>query len=512
MDFSKLKKDAILKWYNCGPTIDNLSHIGHARTFIVFDMMRNYLEAKGYTILYATNITDINDKILSRAKSDKLYKKIQSYCEIIGKDKFIEKLPFSIYPDKLEQVVTHKQNYNLIKEIMEKNNQTDLELTNKEYFEYSKKMEESFWNDMSAIDVKVPNMIIRVSDCVSDIINYIQKIINNGYAYIINGSVYFDSEKYEKDGYKYKFERISENTHNNTEKKSTKDFALWKKNNDVYAYDSPWGKGIMGWHIECSTMIHKVFGETLDIHSGGIDLKFPHHNNEVAQTIAHNKNNEWCDIFLHIGHVNIKQIKMSKSLGNSISIRDFLKKYTSRQLRLLFLVNTWNKSMEYTDEIMNYVIILDNKLNNFIWHCRKKIKENNNTDANKLEIFRYINNKDKEISTNLNDNFNTRKAMNNIFDIIDNIYTNNYDSIVIEKAYKIIMKYLGIFRLTYDDFKHNTSNKLIDGIIEVRNKIRTYAKKNNELFILTDEIRDILREHNVGIKDYNDKSEWYKIN
>jgi len=269
----------LVTWYMCGPTVYDHSHMGHAKTYICSDILRRLMtDYFGYTVKLCMNITDIDDKIIMRANERKI-----------------------------------------------------------EFSEISRNMETEFLNDCEALNIRVPNVITRVSEYVPEIVAYIEKIISNGYAYESNGSVYFNVMKFHNsDGHSYakleptnfgNLELLKEGegalTADTSEKVNEQDFALWKKSKEGEPFwDSPWGTGRPGWHIECSAMASSIFDEhPIDIHSGGIDLKFPHHDNELAQSEAYYDCNQWIKYFWHTGHLHIKGKKMSKSLKNFTTIK-----------------------------------------------------------------------------------------------------------------------------------------------------------------------------------------------
>jgi len=259
-------KNVPIKWYTCGPTIYSDAHIGHARTFISFDVIRRVMMHFGYEIIYVMNITDIDDKIINK-----------------------------------------------VKEIGDANTNS--------YYDFIKKMENSFWNDMDKLNNLRPTVVTRVTEYIDKIKNYIQKMEDNDLIYVINGTVYIDSEKYKAKGFKWDiFGRATTTEFTDCEfssdKKNNADFSLWKaaKPGEI-TFDSKWGKGRPSWHIECSTMSKDILGSHIDIHSGGIDLIYPHHNNEIIQSISY-ENDEKIPIkyFLHSGHLNINGDKMAKSV------------------------------------------------------------------------------------------------------------------------------------------------------------------------------------------------------
>ena len=276
-------------WYMCGPTVYDNSHLGHAKSYVQFDILRRIMtDYFGYKVHLCMNITDIDDKIINRSNEEK-----------------------------------------------------------KEFFEFSRYWETQFFDDMAALNVRLPNVVTRVSEYVPEIVAFIEKIIARGFAYEANGSVYFNVIKFSKDP-KHTYakleptsfgdaDKLAEGEGNlgagqESEKVNKQDFALWKKSKPGEpSWDSPWGKGRPGWHIECSAMAHEIFKDfPIDIHSGGCDLKFPHHDNELAQSEAYYSCDNWINHFWHTGKLFIDGLKMSKSLKNYITIKQILKNHTAK--------------------------------------------------------------------------------------------------------------------------------------------------------------------------------------
>lgn len=295
-----------ITWYGCGPTVYDAAHMGHARTYLCFDIMRRVLrDYFGYNILMCMNITDIDDKIIQRSREKNVdFESLARYWEAM------------------------------------------------------------FWDDMRALNIELPDVVTRVSEYVPEVIRFIQGILENGFAYMSEGSVYFDTQAFRASpSHVYgRMEPFSVNDQARvlegegdlgivTEKKCPLDFALWKKAKEGEPFwESPWGRGRPGWHIECSAMASEVLGFPVDIHSGGIDLRFPHHDNELAQSEARYNRPQWVNYFLHAGHLHIKGSKMSKSLKNFITIKECLATFSSRALRLLTLSHRWDAPMNYSPD------------------------------------------------------------------------------------------------------------------------------------------------------------------
>lgn len=465
-----------INWYCCGPTIYNNSHLGHARTYVTFDMIRRILINNNHNIKYAMNITNVDDKIIKVVTDEGL-----------------------------------------------------------DYMTYINKMEKDFFEDIDKLNIIRPDIVTRVTDYVTQINDYISKIIENGYAYIVNetnsnASVYFDYQKYVEDGCDFFPLGNKSQDFGNVEeynKKHPYDFALWKarKSHENIYFNSDWGQGRPGWHIECSAMCESIFSDSLDLHTGGIDLLMPHHNNEIVQHIAyHNtKVNKWCNNFVHIGPLTVNGKKMSQSLKNFITIRDFLTNIgTSDELRMLFALSDWQNAFDYTNEavlyaknkVKTYITFLKNINEYLLDNLRDSVDCNNENDLNYYN--KYCDLRDI-INTYLYPNFNIRDALKNMFDIIK--LTNNYmKSVNCNKSYlaqvnnfiKKILINLG-FNIN-DNISLSTiikSNDILALLVKTRQDIRNFAMNNKkilnkqvgELYNLTDYVRTELASMGISIED-----------
>lgn len=356
-----------ISMYICGPTVYDSPHIGHARTYVMFDVIRRVLsDYLRYHVTYVMNITNLDDKIIARARE------------------------LGVSTDAV-----------------------------------TKKYTAEFFEDMGMLNVRHPSFVTKVTDYVGKIVDFIERLEENGFAYESEGSVYFDLEKYEK-AHAYPLLKNKEGIKEgdgSTEKKNSADFVLWKKSKENEPrYPSKWGDGRPGWHIECSVMSSDVLGDSLDIHAGGIDLAFPHHENEIAQCQAYFMKGPWIKCFLHTGHLNIDGLKMSKSLKNFTTIKDILKTTTPRQLRILFLFHHWSKPMNYEPESFKFAESVEKKIFNFL-----SIAESMRRDA--LDSFRTMGDADREmlaelssvqkaVQTALLDNVDTPAAMKSIVDMV----------------------------------------------------------------------------------------------
>ncbi|XP_076311988.1 cysteine--tRNA ligase, cytoplasmic isoform X4 [Tachypleus tridentatus] len=468
--------------------------MGHARSYISFDIMRRILSQYFcYDVFYVMNITDIDDKIIKRARQNHLWdqyleKKLKEEVPQIIEDVNIALKPYQYKmetttdPDKrtmlekgiakvtealsyIQKLHTENENNKDIsqndkKKLLEAakdpladwlDSQLGAEVTDNTIFaSLPQYWEEEFYKDMEALNVLPPDVVTRVSEYVPEIVAYIQKIIENGMAYESRGSVYFDTGKFDQTPNHHYAKLVPEAYGDNqaleegegdlsisdnklNEKKSPNDFALWKSSKPGEpSWDSPWGKGRPGWHIECSVMASALLGESLDIHTGGYDLKFPHHDNEIAQAEAYFDNDHWIRYFLHTGHLTIAGCKMSKSLKNFITIKEALAKHSFRQLRFAFLLHSWKDTLDYSENTMEIAVQYEKTVNEFFLNVKSILRT---TPAHGIEAFQkwseqehQLNDKFYEkqagVHESLCDNIDTRGALEHMRDLItaSNVY------------------------------------------------------------------------------------------
>ncbi|CAK4844563.1 unnamed protein product [Aphanomyces euteiches] len=357
-------------WYMCGPTVYDITHLGHGRTYTCFDYVRRILEDYfGYEVELVMNITDIDDKIIVRA----------------AENGWNEAHPGQSLPADKDAAA---------KTVLQWASEQSAESNMKRTADLSKYFEKTFMDDMAALNIKPPTVLTRVSEYVPEIVEFVEGIIKNGYAYESNGSVYFDTVAFGKSKGKNYGKLVPENVGQSellaegegslsvgaSDKRNANDFALWKKSKQGEPFwSSPWGEGRPGWHIECSAMasdaLKHLEGGRIDIHTGGVDLRFPHHDNEIAQSEAYFDFEQWINYFIHTGHLNIKGLKMSKSLKNFVKINEALKLNTPRQLRFLFLLHKYNVPMDYDDNTMDEAVGVDAFFNKFFQNVKVLLRE-----------------------------------------------------------------------------------------------------------------------------------------
>lgn len=413
--------------YVCGPTVYNYVHIGNMRPVITFDMVYKYFKYLGYNVTYASNFTDINPKITAAAES-------LGITEREVADRFIK-----AYLEDLN-------NYNC-----------------------------------SAIDARP-----RVIDHLEDIFNFIQKLIDKDYAYVKDGNVYFRVSKIKDYGILSNQDiddLVSGSRVDIDEKKEDPlDFALWRKTDKGEKFDSPWGKGIPGWHTECVVMINKLFGPKIDIHAGGVDLKFPHHENEIAQSIALNSNyiaNYW----MHNGHINIDNQKMSKSLNNFILAKDFIKDHTANVIKIALFNTHYRLPINLTSTVFEEAQNIDTKIKTALKNANLHININNLGQIN-------TSTKDEIFEEYMNDDFNTPNVITHLLNLVKELNSeirNNGDKVL--NLTNRILTITSILGLIY------TMPTLTEEQKSVYSK--WLEARNNKDFEKADEYRNILINQDI---------------
>ncbi len=448
-DFIPLEEGKV-KMYVCGPTVYNYIHIGNARPAIVFDTVRRYLEFRGYEVHYVSNFTDVDDKLIKAA--NELGEEVPVLAE-----RFIK----------------------------------------------------AYMDDITALGCKKADVHPRVTEHMDTIIEFIQTLIDKGYAYEADGDVYFHTRKFEEYG-KLSHQSIDElrvgaRIAVGEKKKDALDFALWKaaKPGEI-SWDSPWGKGRPGWHIECSAMARSILGDTIDIHAGGQDLAFPHHENEIAQTEALT-GKPFARYWMHNGYININNEKMSKSLGNVVLVRELLQKHDPQVVRFFMLSVHYRNPINFSEELLEKTKAAFGRLKTAYQNLQHRRQASTNLTENDEEWLEKIRAQREQFIREMDDDFNTANAISVLFELAS--LANRY---LMEKttAVKVIDAFLkefdelaGVLGLSLKE------EELLDEEIEALIEKRNEARKNRN-FKLADEIRDKLKAMNIILEDTPQGTRW----
>ena len=467
-----------VKMYVCGPTVYNYIHLGNARPIIVFDTLARYFKYRGYDITYIQNFTDVDDKIIKRANEEGIS----------------------------------------VKEVTEK---------------YIK----GFFEDIESLNISDDIVRPKVTENMPEIIEIIKKLIDEDFAYEKDGNVFFEVKKFEEYGslsnQKIDELEIGARVDIMEEKNNPLDFALWKRKKEGEPYwDSPWGQGRPGWHIECSAMAKKYLGDTFDIHGGGQDLVFPHHENEIAQSRCAYHGN-FANYWLHNGFIQVNGDKMSKSLGNFFLLREILGKFPGNVVRLFILGTHYRKpinfSMDNMEDSRKTLKNIVTSMNNFSEIIEKfsgkgshEGEVSDNTGNNSTNEFKEkVNELDKKFMEAMDEDMNTPQALAVIFDQIKETkkfsvnISNGEEAEALNYSYNSLRKkleeVLGIMLFMEDENKNFKNNdKLTGNLIELLIKLRADARKEKN-FKLSDEIRDSLKELGIEIQDNKDGTTGYTM-
>lgn len=443
-----------IKMYACGPTVYNYIHIGNARPLCIFDILRRYLEYRGYNVKFVQNFTDIDDKIIRRANEEHV-----------------------------------------------------------DFSEISERYIKEFWTDADGLNVRHATINPKATENIDAIIQIISTLIEKGYAYEAQGDVYFSTEKFKDYG------KLSHQPLEDLEagarimvgevKREPMDFAVWKAAKPGEpAWDSPWGKGRPGWHIECSAMNWRYLGDTIDIHCGGQDLIFPHHENEIAQSECFT-GKPFAHYWMHNGYINVDNVKMSKSLGNFFTVRDVAEKYGYEPIRYLLISAQYRSPINYSTDIIEQCIAALNRL----YTCRDSLDfELKNAvdaehDGDKVIIDGFNKYREQFIAA-MDDDLNTADAIASIFELVRDINTNvvgkTPSKALVEGAIAMFDELTGVLGLVY-----NRKTETLDSDVEALIEARTNARKEKN-WAEADRIRDQLKEMGIVLEDTAQGVKWHR--
>jgi cysteinyl-tRNA synthetase len=442
-----LKFSDKVRIYLCGVTVYDDAHIGHARTIIVFDALRRFLESQKITVEFIQNFTDIDDKIIDRANQEKI---------------------------------------------------SALELTTK----YTK----NYFDDFDGLNIKRATLYPKATEHIEDMQNLISNLIDKKFAYVTKNGVYFSVSKFTEYG------KLSKKNPDDLvsgaridideEKDNPIDFALWKFSESEPSWESPWGKGRPGWHIECSAMSLKYLGNSFEIHGGGRDLIFPHHENEIAQSESFTSN-QFAKIWMHVGMITINGEKMSKSVGNVKSVNHVLEDWGPNIIRLFCLSGSYSKPIDYSENLLKENITKLRQIESCYYELRLAEGSDTNSDADKL-----VNECKNEFDSALNNDFNTPLALTAYYKLIKEVNSLAADEKITQNSAKIILQefermsdILGIRIMKVTDQEKNEINQMIKKRDEYR------IEKN---YGQADKIRDEIAEKNIIFIDHKNKTTWVK--
>lgn len=447
--------------YVCGPTVYNYIHIGNARSSIAFDTIRRYLEYKGYKVKYVSNFTDVDDKMINEARAEG-----------------------TTVPKLAEKFIN------------------------------------AFLEDTTALNIEPATLHPRATHEIKDIINFVKALIDKGYAYEVDGDVYYRARKFKHYGElsDQNIEQLEEGAseHINDEEQNRKedsiDFALWKaqKEPDEIAWDSPWGKGRPGWHIECSVMSTKYLGDTIDIHGGGQDLEFPHHENEIAQSEA-KTGKKFVNYWLHNGFVTVgkDQEKMSKSLHNFVTVHDILKEVDPQVLRFFMASVQYRRQINYSEENLKQAATILDRFKNTLTNINYRL-DDDTVSENDPNLAKAIEETEQKFVTAMDDDFNVQNALTAIYDLLPVVNANanseKADKKTLELFEKKLAAWLLVFGVDTEKLCAQSAGSNDDEIEELV-KQRDEARANKD-WATSDKLRDQLKEMGITIQDTPQGTRW----
>jgi cysteinyl-tRNA synthetase len=445
-----------VRMYACGPTVYDSSHLGHARMAIVWDVIQRYLRWLGYSVIFVRNITDVDDKIINRAKE------------------------MGISPDQLSRQYTYE-----------------------------------FWRDMYALNVMAPDFEPKATEFIGPMIQFVKELIDTGHAYEANGDVYFDVDSFKDYGKlsKQNLEQLQSGAREQVRaqedlikiKKNPVDFALWKgADENELGWPSPWGYGRPGWHLECSTMIRTVLGETIDIHGGGEDLVFPHHENEIAQSESL-FNKSLAKYWMHNSFVQVSAEKMSKSLGNFKTIDDLLQNYSADTLRLLVLQTHYRNPIDFTAESLAGAKTAMMRL---VRAAALNAQNESNGGDVPAKIAGAIAEAQKQFTEAMDNDFNTAVAISALFSLGDKVFQTK--DAAEQSAYAgALVKLASVLGFTLADTRTEIEPETAKGVMDLVLLLRQNARENKD-YATSDLIRNQLAKLGINVMDSPAGASWEK--
>ncbi|CCI81189.1 cysteine--tRNA ligase [Lactobacillus hominis] len=448
-----------ISMYVCGPTVYNYIHIGNARSVIAFDTIRRYFEYRGYQVKYVSNFTDVDDKMINEARKEGI-----------------------TVPKLAERFI------------------------------------DAYLQDTEALNIEQATLHPRATHEIDDIISFIQTLIDKGYAYEVDGDVYYRAKKFSDYG-KLSDQNIEELEEGASEhvdesqqdqKEDPIDFALWKsqKQADEIAWDSPWGKGRPGWHIECSVMSTKYLGDTIDIHGGGQDLEFPHHENEIAQSEA-KTGKKFVNYWLHNGFVTVgkKQEKMSKSLHNFVTVHDILQKVDPQVLRFYMSSVQYRRPINYSEDGLRQAQVVLERYKNVLRNTDARLKDQTESSSDRI-LEEDLKQAKEEFIAAMDDDFNVQNALSVMYDLVTKVNSHlpkdQVDKKTLEEFTILLKQWLLIFGVAFEDKASDDDQKIAEMVSQ-----RDQARKDKD-WATSDKLRDELKALGIVLEDTPQGTRWHR--